>query len=41
MIIGVSSYPYDHVKEKIEQAGFTDGYYEAPLTNSNIKSIMK
>ena len=39
IIIGVSGYAYDHVKDKLKDAGFKDGYFESPLTIENINDV--
>jgi len=31
LIIAISSYSEDFINDKLEEAGFTDGYYETPF----------
>jgi len=36
VIVGLSSYSESYIKEQLASAGFTDGYFEAPITNENV-----
>jgi len=31
VIVGVSGYSEEFIKEKLKKTGFTDGYYETPF----------